>query len=345
MLSAKKQKSISSFFTSNTVRVPAATTTPSVTHPSANEDGEESVIEPVVQSVPSAQLANRYKRTLGNVDEEHIISLDGPDASRQGKRQKTSLNTSRSSQRSPPGSDTSEGAEQWKQSSEPTARVNSGSAQKGLRLSERTSKYLFSQPGSDQTDPEAGKEGSEDEAVKRRKEKLHKQFVERLGQPNSLSVARRGSSHNTELAAQLDDDAEVEEDEEGDENGKDVPQVINTKTNRAGRSIPGSKRGVHKLTPLEKQVLEIKRNQPDTLLIVEVGYKFRFFGEDARIAAKVLGIVCIPGKLRFDERTYAAQSKHVSRVTQIQTHPKPILIGLRLRVFRFIDCMFMSSAW
>jgi DNA mismatch repair protein MSH3 len=56
------------------------------------------------------------------------------------------------------------------------------------------------------------------------------------------------------------------------------------------------------LTPLDKQVVEIKKQHPDTLLVVEVGYKFRFFGEDARVAARELSIVCIPGKFRFDER-------------------------------------------
>ncbi|KAJ2725021.1 Mismatch repair protein msh3 [Coemansia sp. Benny D115] len=45
-------------------------------------------------------------------------------------------------------------------------------------------------------------------------------------------------------------------------------------------------------TPLEQQVLEIKKQHPDTLLAVEVGYKYRFFGEDARIASRVLGIMC-----------------------------------------------------
>lgn len=68
-----------------------------------------------------------------------------------------------------------------------------------------------------------------------------------------------------------------------------------------------------KYTPLEQQVLDIKKryvsvchyriqpreshsryspyaSQPDTLLIVEVGYKFKFFGEDAKIAAKELNI-------------------------------------------------------
>ncbi|KAJ1737616.1 Mismatch repair protein msh3 [Coemansia sp. Benny D160-2] len=51
------------------------------------------------------------------------------------------------------------------------------------------------------------------------------------------------------------------------------------------------KRGV-KYTPLETQVLDAKEEHPDMLLAVEVGYKYRFFGEDARIASRVLGIMC-----------------------------------------------------
>ncbi|KAJ1939240.1 Mismatch repair protein msh3, partial [Linderina pennispora] len=40
------------------------------------------------------------------------------------------------------------------------------------------------------------------------------------------------------------------------------------------------------------QVLDMKTKHPDILLAVEVGYKYRFFGEDARIASRVLGIMC-----------------------------------------------------
>ncbi|XP_073315193.1 DNA mismatch repair protein MSH3 isoform X3 [Primulina huaijiensis] len=43
-------------------------------------------------------------------------------------------------------------------------------------------------------------------------------------------------------------------------------------------------------TPLETQVVELKRRYPDVLLMIEVGYKYRFFGEDAESAARVLGI-------------------------------------------------------
>lgn len=35
------------------------------------------------------------------------------------------------------------------------------------------------------------------------------------------------------------------------------------------------------------QVLSLKRAHPDLLLMVECGYRFRFFGEDALEAAKV----------------------------------------------------------
>ncbi|KAH8486296.1 hypothetical protein H0E87_025345 [Populus deltoides] len=45
-----------------------------------------------------------------------------------------------------------------------------------------------------------------------------------------------------------------------------------------------------KFTPLEQQVVDLKQRYPDVLLMIEVGYKFRFFGEDAEIAARVLGI-------------------------------------------------------
>ncbi|XP_005090364.1 DNA mismatch repair protein Msh3 [Aplysia californica] len=47
-----------------------------------------------------------------------------------------------------------------------------------------------------------------------------------------------------------------------------------------------------KYTPLEQQFVDIKAQYPDALLLVECGYKYRFFGEDAETAAKVLKIFC-----------------------------------------------------
>uniref|UniRef100_A0A8C9ZTC5 DNA mismatch repair protein MSH3 n=1 Tax=Sander lucioperca TaxID=283035 RepID=A0A8C9ZTC5_SANLU len=45
-------------------------------------------------------------------------------------------------------------------------------------------------------------------------------------------------------------------------------------------------------TPLEQQVIQLKQQHKDALLAVECGYKYRFFGEDAEVAAKELNIVC-----------------------------------------------------
>jgi hypothetical protein len=44
-------------------------------------------------------------------------------------------------------------------------------------------------------------------------------------------------------------------------------------------------------TPLEKQVVAIRQQYPDSLLMVECGYRMRFFGADAIAAAKVLSIM------------------------------------------------------
>ncbi|XP_072777820.1 DNA mismatch repair protein Msh3 isoform X2 [Taeniopygia guttata] len=45
-------------------------------------------------------------------------------------------------------------------------------------------------------------------------------------------------------------------------------------------------------TPLELQFIEMKKKYKDAVLCVECGYKYRFFGQDAEIAAKELNIYC-----------------------------------------------------
>ncbi|XP_072272312.1 DNA mismatch repair protein Msh3 [Pyxicephalus adspersus] len=45
-------------------------------------------------------------------------------------------------------------------------------------------------------------------------------------------------------------------------------------------------------TPLEEQYMDIKKQHQDAILCVECGYKYRFFGQDAEIAARELNIYC-----------------------------------------------------
>ncbi|KAK3143330.1 hypothetical protein QOZ80_4AG0299040 [Eleusine coracana subsp. coracana] len=83
-------------------------------------------------------------------------------------------------------------------------------------------------------------------------------------------------------------------------------------------------------TPLEQQVLDLKARHPDVLLMVEVGYRFRFFGEDAAVAAAVLGIVAHPDRsfltasvptfrLGFHVRRLVAAGHKVGVVRQTET--------------------------
>ncbi|KAB7498210.1 DNA mismatch repair protein Msh3 [Armadillidium nasatum] len=73
-------------------------------------------------------------------------------------------------------------------------------------------------------------------------------------------------------------------------------EVIDVSPTKKSQAVGKSGRGFviprgAKLTPLETQVVAIKENYPDTLLFVECGYKYRFFGEDAETAAKELNII------------------------------------------------------
>ncbi|KAI9478100.1 MAG: DNA mismatch repair protein MutS [Benjaminiella poitrasii] len=63
-----------------------------------------------------------------------------------------------------------------------------------------------------------------------------------------------------------------------------------------------------KMTPLEKQVVELKTKYPGCLLLIEVGYKFRFFGDDAKIASRVLHIA------NFIDRNFYVASIPVHRL-------------------------------
>ncbi|XP_066568011.1 DNA mismatch repair protein Msh3 isoform X2 [Amia ocellicauda] len=82
-----------------------------------------------------------------------------------------------------------------------------------------------------------------------------------------------------------------------DRQGFNLSQFANASSGGASKktqlevSVP-NKRTKSIYTPLELQFLEIKQKHKDALLCVECGYKYRFFGEDAEIAAKELNIFC-----------------------------------------------------
>ncbi|KAK2628270.1 hypothetical protein QTJ16_002916 [Diplocarpon rosae] len=196
-------------------------------------------------------------------------------------------------------------------------------------VSPRTERFVYT--GSSQLAAASGEppiselEDEVDEAEKARKEELHRQWVKKIG---GIKIGRRHDEPEP---------TEAEEDE-GEEEEEAPPQKSRKKGAKTGR-----------LTPLEIQVMDIKRKHLDTLLIVEVGYKFKFFGEDARTAAKVLSIVCIPGKVRFDEHPSEA---HLTRfasasipVHRLPVHAKRLVgAGLKVGVVRQIETAALKRA-
>ncbi|KAJ3164440.1 Mismatch repair protein msh3 [Geranomyces variabilis] len=89
-------------------------------------------------------------------------------------------------------------------------------------------------------------------------------------------------------------------------------------------------------TPLEQQFLEIKAQNPDCLLLIEVGYKFRFFGQDAKDAAKELNIVA-----------YRDHSMYTAGIPTHRLHvhvQKLVQLGYKVGVVRQMETAALKAA-
>jgi DNA mismatch repair protein MSH3 len=188
-------------------------------------------------------------------------------------------------------------------------------AAKAPKITERTSRFLFS------SSPVVRDENDEEEdlaATQKQREKLHEKFVKKLGKPDSFAELRRRNKIISE------DNANGEEVEGDDDEDEDEPAPKPAK----GKKGAATKKTT-KLTPMELQYLDIKRKHLDAVIIMEVGYKFKFFGEDARTASKELGIVCIPGKFRYDEHPSESHCDRFASasfpVHRLQVHVKRLV--------------------
>ncbi|KAF8309367.1 hypothetical protein DL93DRAFT_2100103 [Clavulina sp. PMI_390] len=103
------------------------------------------------------------------------------------------------------------------------------------------------------------------------------------------------STANTEMDLDMEDELlDMEETESAIRDTKKNKGSMNKSSKGKGKAKGELGPSGQSWTPLEKQILSLKEQYPGVLLMVEVGYKYRFFGEDARIASKILGIVCFP---------------------------------------------------
>jgi len=189
--------------------------------------------------------------------------------------------------------------------------------------------------------PADAMEVDEDPARKREKERLREKFVQKLGR---IEISRRSGAD--EGGEEGGEERAADEDEPQPEPG---PITKRFGRGKAAVTTAKAKKGGVKLTPLEKQVVDIKRKHMDTVLVVEVGYKFRFFGEDARIASQNLSIMCIPGKMRFDEHpSEAHMDKFASAsipVHRLHVHVKRLVAnGYKVGVVRQLETAALKAA-
>ncbi len=341
---AKKQQSISSFFTKSastpkpsptlTSRTPNSNTL-SLPIGSSKNYGEESLFVEPCEDEASSPISRRVSRTPKRaleVQEELENNNDGKDNINPLKVKRIRRSDTHENARDPIP-EASTGPEPQTSNGHTLVPIAANEIKKS-RAFDRTSKYAFS------SSPAQDEENFlDDEETKKIKEKLHLKFVKKLGRPDSIAEIKRRKWQGTEES--IDDPAEAEDVDEAEEE-------TTSKASAKGKKGVTAKKGGTKLTPMEKQFLEIKRKHLDSILIVEVGYKFKFFGEDARIAAKELSIVCIPGKMRYDEHVSEA---HLDRfasasipVHRLHVHVKRLVgAGHKVGVVRQLETAALKA--
>ncbi|KAK4180755.1 muts domain V-domain-containing protein [Triangularia setosa] len=313
----KRQSSLTSFFTPKTVN--GLSQNLATQKPAKDESQGGPSSSP---SAPGPSQVSRFKRPLQEDNNAGNGTEKTTRSSRLTKRAKPTLDDDESGNQDLPGS--------------PPTKSTKSAATNGPSSS-RTEKYVYD-AGSASKNGAPNEDETEDAATRRKKEELHRKFVKKLGHPDSMSYMRRRNAPSESATAGLEGD---EAEGEGDDAEEDEPPP----------TTKGKKKGAKtgKLTPMEIQFLDIKRKHMDTLLIVEVGYKFKFFGEDARIAAKELSIVCIPGKFRYDEHPSEA---HLDRfasasvpVHRLNVHAKRLIAaGHKVGVVRQIETAALKKA-
>lgn len=110
-----------------------------------------------------------------------------------------------------------------------------------------------------------------------------------------------------------------------------------------------------KCTALEKQYLEFRSEYPDALLLIECGYKYRFFGKDAETVSEICNIACfkkhnfmsatIPTpRLYFYVRQLVSKGYKVGVIKQAETAALKAAGEKRNELFsRKLDALYTKS--
>ena len=104
---------------------------------------------------------------------------------------------------------------------------------------------------------------------------------------NSKAVYLDDLELDTSPSRQKDRDEEQDGDKEKDSESKN-DWFTKIKQKQGTPKTGGvNSRTKSKYTPLEQQFMAIKEEHPDAVLLVECGYKYRFFGDDAEVRCTI----------------------------------------------------------
>ena len=187
-----------------------------------------------------------------------------------------------------------------------------------------------------------------------------------LGPGSEKILTPRGQRHSTPPQPQPQPQPQRSTDEEPHESARDqdadatAPDLsrfaapASAAKLRASKSSPNSSTTY---TPLERQILDLKAQHPGVLLIIEVGYKFKFYGDDARVAAQQLNIMCFPERnlltamipvhrLHIHIKKLIAAGYKVGVVRQTETRAlKAASANANTPFVRKLDALYTASTW
>lgn len=115
------------------------------------------------------------------------------------------------------------------------------------------------------------------------------------------------------------------------------------KTN--GRSSARAPKGTRaKLTPLEQQFKTLKAQNMDKVLAYQVGYKFKFFGQDAVVASHLLNIMLIPGNISLEDQSHDRFAYCLIPDSRLHVHLQRLLNnGLKVGVVKQTETAAVKS--
>ena len=115
---------------------------------------------------------------------------------------------------------------------------------------------------------------------------------------------------------------------------KETSVKSSKKRNSLGSKNESSNKKAKLLTDFEQQIMDFKLEHMDKLLFIQSGYRYKFFGEDAKIASKILNIKLTEGKFSFDLSNPSKNDHLYATFAQASVPIERLLVHVRRLVVR-----------